>query len=124
MANHNPVGWFEILVEDFERAKNFYEQLFGWEFFLSQSASSVYWNIKTGSEGIGGGFNKKESKSSGGCQAVILYIDTENIEEILDNVQKLGGHVIKHKTLISESAGYYGLFRDLDNNVMGLWSKK
>jgi len=93
-------------------------------FFLSQSASSVYWNIKTGSEGIGGGFNKKESKSSGGCQAVILYIDTENIEEILDKVQKLGGHVIKHKTLISESAGYYGLFRDLDNNVMGLWSKK
>jgi predicted enzyme related to lactoylglutathione lyase len=26
--NHNPVGWFEIYVQDMDRAKRFYEAVF------------------------------------------------------------------------------------------------
>ncbi|MBS0423749.1 MAG: hypothetical protein JSR71_04815 [Proteobacteria bacterium] len=26
--NHNPVGWFEIYVQDMDRAKRFYESVF------------------------------------------------------------------------------------------------
>lgn len=26
--NHNPVGWFEIYVQDMDRAKRFYELVF------------------------------------------------------------------------------------------------
>jgi len=124
MLAKNPIGWFEIRVEDFERAKKFYEELFGWEFSVSQSSNSIYWNIHTGDNSIGGGFNKKDLKNDGGGQSVILYIEDDNIEKTLEKVQKLGGKIATSKTLISERAGYFALFRDLDNNLMGLWSKK
>ena len=39
-------------------------------------------------------------------------------------VSKSGGEIEEGKTLISESAGYYGLFKDLDGNTMGLWAKE
>lgn len=122
MAGKNPIGWFEIKVTDFERAKNFYSQLFDWEFKLSQGSKTIYWNIYTGEDTIGGGFTKRELSEQPG-QTIVLYVEVNDINEILNRIVKLGGKVEQEKTLISESAGYFALFRDLDNNVIGLWSK-
>ncbi len=122
MSSKNPIGWFEIKVSDFERAKNFYSKLFNWEFKLSQASKTIYWNIYTGENSVGGGFTRRELESTG--QSIIIYIEVEDIEETLKKAVELGGKIEEHKTLISESAGYFGLFRDLDNNLIGLWSKQ
>lgn len=123
MSLKNPIGWFEIRVSDFEKAKNFYSQLFNWDFKLSQASKTIYWNIFTGENSVGGGFTKRELSENSG-QSIIIYIEVEDIEESLTKAAGLGGKIEEHKTLISESAGFYGLFRDLDNNVIGLWAKK
>ncbi len=123
MSLKNPIGWFEIKVSDFEKAKNFYSQLFNWDFKLSQASKTIYWNIFTGENSVGGGFTKRELSENGG-QSIVIYIEVEDIEESLKKAAELGGKIEEHKTLISESAGFYGLFRDLDNNVIGLWAKK
>ena len=116
------VGWFEIYVNDFEKSKHFYSELFGWKFNQSQSTDSLYWNIYTGEGSIGGGFMKKTIPEHSG-QAVILYIETDDIGATLNKVVSLGGSVNTPKTLINENAGYFALFYDVDNNVMGLWAK-
>lgn len=122
MAGKNPIGWFEIKVTDFERAKNFYSQLFDWDFKLSQGSKTIYWNVYTGENTVGGGFTKREFSEQIG-QSIILYIEVDDINEKLKKVIELGGKIEQERTLISETAGYFALFRDLDNNVMGLWSK-
>lgn len=122
MAGKSPIGWFEIHVKDFDKAKDYYGKLFGWEFHLSQSTKSHYWNINTGEGSIGGGFMKKEKPEHEG-QSVLIYVEVEDIENTLKNVNELGGKIHTAKTLINEKAGYFALFYDNDGNLIGLWSK-
>ena len=122
MSSKNPIGWFEITVNDFDKAKIFYTELFGWEFKLSQGSKSLYWNIYTGENTIGGGLMKKTKPEHNG-QAVMIYVEVEDIEATLNKVVSLGGSIEKPKTLISETAGHFGFLQDLDKNIIGLWSK-
>jgi hypothetical protein len=122
MAGKNPIGWFEIHVKDFDKARDFYGKLFSWEFNLSQGSKSQYWNIFTAEGSIGGGFMKKSKPEHEG-QAVLIYVEVEDIEATLNKAAELGGKTQTPKTLINEKAGYFALFYDNDNNLIGLWSK-
>jgi len=123
MAAEHHIGWFEVYVSDFDKAKEFYTELFGWQFNKSTTLGNpYYWIIYTGEGSVSGGLMKKTEPSHTG-QAVVLYVETENIEATLKRAESLGGKIIKEKTLISEKAGYFALFTDVDNNTMGLWSK-
>ena len=119
----NRIGWFEIHVHDFDQARKFYGDLFGWTFKQSQGSKSLYWNISTGDNSVGGGFMKKTLPEHDG-QAVILYMETDNIEGTLNKAASLGGKIHTPKTKISDNAGFFGLFNDPDGNLMGLWSLK
>ena len=122
MKKKNPIGWFEICVSDFEKAKNFYHTVFGWEFRLLKNFRTEYWTIWTGEGTVGGGFMKKSGDFKGG-ESIILYVEVDNIDESLSEIEKAGGKIISPKTLINESSGYFGMFKDLDGNLMGLWMK-
>jgi len=41
MQNMNLVNWFEIPVTDMDRAKNFYENVFGIEISINEMGDSV-----------------------------------------------------------------------------------
>jgi hypothetical protein len=122
MAGKNPIGWFEIHVTDFDNAIKFYGGIFNWEFKQSQGSKSLYLNIFTGEGSIGGGFMKRDNPEQEG-QAVLIYIEVENIDDTLKKAVELGGKIHTAKTLINETAGSFGLFNDTDGNLIGLWSK-
>lgn len=122
MSPQHNIGWFELYVNDFEKSIDFYTKLFGWGFNLSQSTSVIYWNIFTGDGSIGGGLMKKAVPEHSG-QSVVLYVETDDIKATLDKAVSLGGSIVMSKTLINENAGYFGLFSDIDGNVIGLWGK-
>jgi hypothetical protein len=122
MAAKHSIGWFELYVNDFEKSKKFYSDLFGWKFNESLSMGVPYWNIFTGEGSLSGGLMKKTAPEHSG-QAVVLYVETDDLEATLNKVVSLGGTVETGKTRISESSGYFGLFKDIDGNVVGLWSK-
>lgn len=122
MSTKHNIGWFELYVNDFEKSKGFYTQLFGWQFNLSKSTDSDYWNIFTGDGSIGGGLMKKTVPEHSG-QSIVLYVETDDITSSLDKAVSLGGKIVMPKTLINENAGFFGLFNDIDGNVIGLWSK-
>lgn len=123
MAAEHHIGWFELYVSDFEKAKEFYSALFGWQFNKSTTLGNpYYWIINTGEGSVSGGLMKKTEPQHSG-QAVVLYAETEDIDGTLKKAETLGGKTVKAKTLISDKAGYFALFLDIDGNTMGLWSK-
>ena len=117
MAANNTLCHFEIPSTDFARSKDFYEALFGWRV---QILTEMNYAIFDAEDGIGGGFNLMEKFSNDGIQA---YIQVDDIPATLARAEELGGKVLKPKTEIGESNGYYAFFKDICGAQIGLWSQ-
>lgn len=125
----NPVGWFEIYVDDMNRAKFFYETVFAtsleslpmsdesiemWNFPMSNAHMSIY--------GSPGALCKMEGLS-GGAGGVIIYFGCEDCSIESSRVESAGGNVLKPKFAIGEY-GFISLVLDTEGNTVGLHSMK
>lgn len=114
----NRVFYFEMPVEDFERAIKFYESIFQWKVTKEDRPSGPYYSVKTGESsgpGINGSFFKKEE----GWATVCNVIGVKNIDTIITKIKKLGGEIIFPKTVIN-GVGYLAYFKDTEGNTFGL----
>jgi uncharacterized protein len=124
---------FEIPADDVERAKKFYNNLFGWKIEKLHSPrgdsqlTSVatgqpieYWIITTtndkGNKGVGGGIMKRQMPE----HHVTNYIGVDSVDEYSSKVEKLGGKVFAHKHAVP-GMGYFALCSDTENNVFAIW---
>lgn len=80
----NPVVHFEVTGKGGKALKSFYQQLFAWE--IDSSDPMNYGMVKTGS-GIGAGDGSEESSW------VTFYVEVEDPQATLDQVEQLGGKV-------------------------------
>lgn len=104
------IAYFEIPVDNVDRAKHFYESLLGWKIELSktpmdpvEAAAMQYQDVSTGEakEGtlnMGGMYKRKMS------EPIINHVMVEDFDEVLAKVEKLGGKIIMPKMDI-ESVG-------------------
>ena len=76
-----------------------------------------YTTFKAG-EGVGGGFNPVSDQTPAGT--VTIYIETDDVTASLQDVQKSGGTVIMPEADIP-NYGKFGLFRDPQGNLIGLF---
>lgn len=110
---------FEIPVEQIERAKKFYSDLFSWKFDKYEGPME-YWMISTknekGDTGITGGMMKKQSPQ----QSVTNYIDVPSVDQYVEKIKKLGGKVVLPKMAVP-GAGYLAVCLDTENNSFGIW---
>ncbi len=125
---NNPVGWFEIYVDDMARAKKFYETVFngkltklvgegegkGLEMWAFPSDMSAY--------GANGSLVKLDGCPAGG-NSVIVYFTTEDcvVEEKI--VLAAGGKIEDPKMAIGQY-GFISLVYDTEGNMIGLHSMK
>lgn len=90
---------FNLPVDDIERAKKFYEKLFGWN-FNKVPMSEPYYVIETkdleGNPGVRGGMGKRMAPD----QRISNYIGVFSVDEYLAKVKKLGGSIILQKTAV------------------------
>jgi len=123
----NAIGWFDIYVNDMERAVTFYEAVLKQELENMgdpTDSSVIMKSFPTDMEnyGAGGALVKREGVSAvtGGT---IVYFGVEDclIEE--SRVEKAGGKVIKPKMSIGEF-GFVSLCMDTEGNMFGLSSMK
>jgi hypothetical protein len=105
---------FEIPVDDMQRAKKFYEELFGWKVTSAGPDFEDYMLIST--NGISGGFMKRTDPS----QTPINYINVENIDESLKKLEELGGTILMPKMPV-KGLGWNAVVKDTENNTFGLW---
>jgi uncharacterized protein len=119
----NPVGYFEIPVNDLDRAVNFYGKIFGYEFDRStvDGNEMAWFPIHEGESGISGALAQGESyiPSAKGAR---IYFNTDNIEDVLAKVNLAGGKTLYPKTSIGE-LGWVAEFEDSEGNCIALHSQ-
>ena len=122
----NPVGWFEIYVQDIERAKNFYESLFETNLHkLTPPFPKIeLWAFSADPNHYGatGALVKINCVPSGG-NSTLVYFHCQDcgIEE--SRAIPLGGCIKRSKMAIGEF-GFISLIYDTEDNMIGLHSMK
>ena len=126
MTNKNVVTWFEISVDNMDRAKKFYETVIGKELHkmpvpeeMGMTMYAFPWTDD--GEGAAGALVKSEQGKPSGTGTVV-YFYSEDCSE-LDRVEAAGGKVLMAKVPV-EGFGFFGFFSDTEGNTVGFFSKK
>lgn len=121
---HNPVGWFEIYVQDMIRAKAFYEATFQVSLQLLPTSGIEMWTWPMAPEAAGctGALVKMEGKDSG-AGGTIVYFPVADCAATEAGVEKNGGRILRKKMPIGEH-GFISLVYDTEGNMIGLHSMK
>jgi len=119
---NNPVGWFEIYVQDMDRAKVFYEAVFGSPLSALESPGIEMWAFPMAQNNYGAsGALVKMPGVASGANSVIVYFHCTDCAVEADKAIKAGGRLHKAKTAIG-SYGFIALVADTEGNVIGLHS--
>lgn len=123
----NPVGWFEIYVQDMSRAKAFYEAVFETSLVeLTNPDPNAFdgmemWTFPMSLQNYGasGALVKMPGCPSGGSTLVYFACDDCAVE--LERALRHGGKLFKAKQAIGEN-GFIALVVDTEGNMIGLHS--
>lgn len=120
----NPVGWFEIYVQDMERAREFYEKVFEAELTRLETPGIELWAFPMDQEKPGscGALVKMEGKDPG-VGGTIIYFSCIDCAEEEARVEPNGGKVHMSKMSIGEY-GFISLVLDTEGNMIGLHSRR
>ena len=120
----NPVGWFEIYVDDMARAKTFYEGVFGDKLEKLESPGVEMWafGMDPSSGGAGGALVRMPGFSAG-KNSVLVYFKCEDCAVEAGKVKAAGGKIEKEKFSIGPY-GFIALVLDTEGNMIGLHSMK
>lgn len=123
----NPVGWFEIYVQDMPRARAFYEGMLSSRLSAMTNpdaatfANMEMWAFPSSMESYGaaGALVRMEGCPSGG--STLVYFSCEDCANEAERAKAHGGKVFRPKTPIGEH-GFIALVEDTEGNMVGLHS--
>ena len=118
----NYVTWFEIPAIDFYQAVEFYQIIFG----ISMEQNTLGPNSMAffpTTSGIGGAVVAGSGYIPSDSGSLIYLNGGDDLNKVLDKVEKAGGRIIMPKTLISEESGHFAVFIDSQGNKLALHSK-
>ena len=123
----NPVGWFEIYVDDMDRATKFYESVFKTKLEQMSDPTDQSMQMKSfpgDMEGYGtpGALVKMKDMKAGGSN-VIIYFVCEDCAVEESRIETAGGKVSQAKMSIGEY-GFCSIVNDSEGNTIGLHSMK
>jgi len=114
---------FEIPADDVERAKRFYDSVFGWKMKRMNNPVHTdldYWMFETqdtaGNPGLSGGMMKRQ----GTQHTITNYVTIPSIDEYVLKIEQAGGKVVIPKTPVPDM-GFIVVFLDTENNMFGLF---
>jgi uncharacterized protein len=120
----NPVTYFEIPVQDLDRAIKFYNSVFEFQFEKDSIDGNemAFFPQDENGKGISGALAKgktyKPSKNG-----TLIYFDSENIEKTLLNVTENSGTILYPKTSIG-ALGFVAEFEDCEGNRIAIHQQK
>ena len=119
----NPVGWFEIYVDDLGRAKKFYETVFKINLLSMPTDGSfealMFPGKMLGSGAMGALMKHPMRKPS--PQGTMVYFSCEDCSTESDLFVKNGGRIFKPKWNIGDN-GFIAIVGDIEGNAIGLHS--
>ncbi|AQX09602.1 VOC family protein [Elizabethkingia ursingii] len=121
MSKTNPVIYFEIPVNDLQRAEKFYSAIFDFTFEkeIMDNYEMAFFPFEETKSGITGALVKGDVYKPT-QNGVILYFKTEDIENTLKKVQEYAGRVLYPKTLNEKYGFAVAEFEDSEGNRIAL----
>ena len=125
--NENPVNWFEIYVDDMERAKDFYSTVLNKELAQMDLPEGMDGDMKmVAFPMIPGAINSsgalvKSGEMKPGTGGTLIYFSCEDCSKEESRVEGAGGKVLQPKYQIGEH-GYCSICMDTEGNTFGLYS--
>ena len=116
---------FEIPFDDGDRARGFYEGIFGWQ-LMTMPEMGGYTMVTSGPSGdrgptepgyIGGGMLARQQAAT---DRPVIVIDVDSIDDTLERIGGVGGSTVVGKTAVGDM-GFAAYFTDPEGNVIGLW---
>jgi predicted enzyme related to lactoylglutathione lyase len=117
-----PVVHFEVIGKDGETLRNYYSELFGWEFGDPVGPTNygvVQRDGNTNADGVGvGGGVGTAPEGYGGH--VTFYVEVPDVEAALAKAESLGGTRMMGPDKVPEVDIELGLFTDPEGHVIGV----
>ncbi len=105
---------YEVVGKDGPALQKFYSDLFGWK--LDTNNPGGYGFVPTPADDIRGGIGATPDGSAG---HVTFYVETDDPQATLNDVERLGGKVIMPLTEVAPDTTV-ALFADPEGHVVGL----
>jgi uncharacterized protein len=122
----NPVGWFEIYVNDLARATRFYEAVLKKTLSKLDAPTNelqmMSFPMEKDASGAAGALVKMDGMKAGG-NSTIVYFVTDDCAVEASRVEAAGGKIMKPKFAIGPY-GFIALVFDTEGNLFGLHSMK
>ncbi len=113
------IVWFDIPADNMDRAKTFYNKLFGWK-IKAFPGMADYWHVDTGGADDtpdGGLMPRKHAQHT-----ITNYIFVKSAANSAAKVEKLGGKICLAKTAVPQM-GYFVICQDTEGNMFALWER-
>ena len=124
----NVVGWFEIPVNDMDRAIRFYETVFEFKINRQTMGSLDMGWFPWEEDGMGSGgslvYHPGEYKPSADGALIYFTAQSGDLQNELLRVVAAGGKILGEKRLIEEGYGYMAIILDPEGNRIALHSRK
>ena len=122
--NANCLNWFEIPVEDLQRAKQFYEKIFVVR--MNEETISgmqmAFFPSEHGNGKVGGALVKSDLHKSN-TEGVLVYLNANpDLSDVLQRIEEEGGVILMYKTMLTPGSGYIAMFLDTEGNRIALHS--
>ena len=122
----NPVGWFEIYVNDLPRATKFYEAVLKKPLAKLDAPMAelqmMSFPMEKDAPGAAGALVKMDGVKAGG-NSTLVYFVTDDCAVEASRVEGAGGKIMKPKMPIG-LYGFIALASDTEGNLFGLHSRK
>ena len=123
----NPVGFFEIFVEDIQRAKQFYESVFGLSLEkiddpTDSTVDMCMFPSDFAQHGASGAIVRRDGSPAGG-NSTVVYFSCEDCAVEEARVESAGGKVVQSKFSIGQY-GFCVIVIDPEGNTIGLHSQR
>ena len=116
----NPVVYFEIPILDLQRARIFYESVFGFEFEMDNIDNNemAIFPFKEEEKGISGALAKGEIYQPS-LAGILVYFYTQDITETLNTAVQNGAEIL-YPVTSNGQWGFVAEFKDSEGNRIGL----
>ena len=121
-----PVVHFEIIGNDPAKLRDYYGELFGWEFHTGDAVTDkvsqpgMYGFVDGSTTGKGNGINGGIGGGQGHQPKVLFYVGVSDVEAALQKAESLGGKRLMGPEPASGGDFAAGHFIDPEGNVIGV----
>jgi predicted enzyme related to lactoylglutathione lyase len=119
----NAINWFEIPVNDFDRAKGFYSRIFDFDMpEMPMGPLRMGFLLHEQGKGIGGAITHGDGRAASSDGPRVYLNGGTDLANVLGRVEGAGGKLVVPKTEIAPGMGFFAFFQDSEGNEIGLHS--